>query len=187
MKKIISLILALLTALSLTACGGGEQAASRGSADNASSVSQLMESAANSQSADIPAPALPAEPEPDVRQPLPEPAPAADGIDVDLTQMSATLVYAEVSNMLYCPDDYVGKVVRMAGKTVTFDDETTGQTYYAIIIPDATACCAQGIEYLLADGEYPEPELQATVTGEFELYEEYDLMYCRLKDAAIET
>ena len=110
---------------------------------------------------------------------------AADGIDVDLTQMSATMVYAEVSNVTYCPDDYVGKVVRMTGKTVTIDDEATGQTYYAIIVPDATACCAQGIEYLLADGAYPEPEREATVTGEFELYEDRDVVYCRLKDAEI--
>lgn len=42
-------------------------------------------------------------------------AQAAQKIDVDLTKLSSTLVYAEVFNMLYSPEDYVGKTVKMNG------------------------------------------------------------------------
>ena len=63
----------------------------------------------------------------------------------------------------------------------------TDQTYHSVLIADATACCAQGLEYVLADADaaYPESDAEVTVTGKFELYEELGMMYCRLKDATI--
>ena len=133
-------------------------------------------------------PSLPAEMEPAAQQSTPEHIPAADGVDIDLTQMNATMVYAEVSNIMYMPDDYIGKIIRMNGMAVSSTDPETGITYHAVIIRDATACCASGLDYVLADGqEYPPDESDATVTGEFELYEEDGLIYCQLKDAKIEA
>ena len=143
-----------------------------------------MEDAAKDTDAVELVPTPPAEMEP-VAQESPHTA-GEDGIDVDLTHMSSTMVYAEVSNMMYCPDDYVGKVVRMQGQNINSYYDVTDQTYHSVLIADATACCAQGIEYLLADGEYPADQTEATVTGEFELYDEDGQTYCRLKNAVIE-
>ncbi len=179
--------------LALTACDGGG-AATKSAAGNQSSVSQLMESAAQNAPAEPPLPApapsdgstpiLPAEEF--VPLELPEQPQGADGVDVDLTQMNATMVFAEVSNIMYMPDDYVGKVIRMNGMAVSSTDPETGITYHAVIIRDATACCASGMDYVLAEGqEYPPDEAEVTVTGEFELYEENGLLYCQLKDAAL--
>lgn len=108
-------------------------------------------------------------------------------VDVDLTALSATMVYSEVYNMVTNPEDYYGLIVKMVGIFSVYEDSTTGQMYFAILITDATACCSQGIEFLLVDGEYPDdyPELYstATVIGEFESYEENGYTYYRLKDA----
>ncbi|MBQ9347867.1 MAG: hypothetical protein IJT94_11125 [Oscillibacter sp.] len=113
---------------------------------------------------------------------------AHDGIDVDLTRMSSTMVYGQVSDIMYMPDNYVGKTIRMRGQSYSSYFDETDTTYYYILIADATECCAQGIEYTLTDGTvYPADETEATVTGVFELYDELGVTYCRLKDAVVEA
>ena len=192
MKKLVSLQLSVLLLCALTACGGS-QAATKTTTGGTTTVSQIMENAAKDELPPPPSvnavePALPAEMEPVAQQPAPEHTPTADGVDIDLTQMNATMVYAEVSNIMYMPDDYIGKIIRMNGMAVSSTDPETGITYHAVIIRDATACCASGLDYVLADGqEYPPDESDATVTGEFELYEENGFFYCQLKDAVLST
>ncbi|MDO4562357.1 MAG: hypothetical protein Q4C12_00840 [Clostridia bacterium] len=110
--------------------------------------------------------------------------------DVDLTALSSTMVYAEVYNMMAAPEDYIGKSVKMRGEFSLYQDPETNQLYFALIIEDATACCAQGLEFVLAgDYSYPEdyPELGAeiTVAGKFQTYEENGELYCHLVDAEI--
>ena len=187
MKRMISLCLALAMLVILTGCGNS-QTASKGAVNNSATVSQILEDAAKEEPADAEiVPPLPAEMEPVAQEPLPEHTASEDGIDIDLTRMSSTMVYAEVSNMMYCPDDYVGKIVRMQGQNINSYYDVTEQTYHSVLIADATACCAQGLEYVLADENavYPESDAAVTVIGEFELYEELGMTYCRLKDAAI--
>lgn len=110
-------------------------------------------------------------------------------IDLDLTEMSATMVYSEVSSMIASPEDYVGLIVKMDGTSASYHDESTGKTYYACIIKDATACCAQGIEYDLMEeyGEdaYPADEGFVSVIGEFSTYEEEGQPYITLKNAQL--
>lgn len=116
--------------------------------------------------------------------------PAGD-LDVDLTTLSSTMVYSEVYNMMYYPDNYLEKLVRMKGAFSYFQDEETGQQYFACIISDATACCAQGIEFVLEGDfvypdDYPNVGDEITVTGIFETYDEDGYMYCRLREANLE-
>ena len=112
-----------------------------------------------------------------------------DGIDVDLTVLSPTMVYAEVFNMISYAPDYVGKTIRMQGPAVSYTDEEIGKTYYACLIQDATACCATGLEYVLPEGsEYPEDDEEIIVTGVFDTYVDVDgIEYCRLLDAVMGT
>ncbi len=110
--------------------------------------------------------------------------------DVDLTQMSNTMVYAEVYNMMMTPEDYVGKTIHMEGIFSTYYDQNEDQYYHACVIQDATACCAQGIEFVLKGNPqfpegYPEQGDLITVSGIFELYEENGLEYCRLVEAEL--
>ena len=73
---------------------------------------------------------------------------AAGGVDLDLTVMSSTMVYSEVYNITVAPEEYIGNIVRMKGEFATQVDPESGKRYFACIIKDATACCAQGIEFV---------------------------------------
>ncbi len=90
-------------------------------------------------------------------------------VDIDLTQMSSTLVYAQVYDLLVNTDAYVGQTIRMSGTYNSFDYELTGESLHFVVIADATACCAQGLEfYLPEDAEYAnngdEVEVVGTIT-----------------------
>ena len=110
---------------------------------------------------------------------------AHDGIDIDLTRMSSTMIYGQVAGMMYLPEDYIGKTIRIRGVSSSEYYDVTDTTYYTVFVADAAACCAQGIEYVLTDGAYPDEEEEITVTGVFELYDELGITYCRLADAQI--
>lgn len=110
-------------------------------------------------------------------------------VDVDLTKLSSTMVYAEVFNMLIDAESYEGKTVRMRGLFYVYEHE--GSNVYACVIQDATACCAQGLAFTLSGNHrYPEdfPEVYATVTvrGRFHQYEKDGLTYTALVDGVLE-
>lgn len=118
--------------------------------------------------------------------------PIYEHIDVDLTTMSSTMVYSEVSNMMYYPSRYKDKVVKATGPFVIGTSSIPDYCYPAVLIQDATACCANGLEFLLygiprctskgGDG-YPTPNEQVTVVGRFKTYLEGSSMYVHLVDA----
>lgn len=68
--------------------------------------------------------------------------------DLDLSKLSGTVVYSQVYNMMAEPDAYLGQVIKMAGYYSAYEDKERGVVYHACVIPDATACCAQGIEFI---------------------------------------
>jgi len=114
-----------------------------------------------------------------------------DNIDIDLSVMSSNLIYSEVLNIMTAPYDYCGKVIKMSGLFTAMLDQVDNRTYLACIIQDATACCAQGIEFqpYLPDlnGEDVR-NLEGTeieVVGTFDTYEIGDYTYFTLKDARI--
>lgn len=119
-------------------------------------------------------------------------APAYEKIDVDLTTMSSTMVYSQVLTMLDHPSDFVGKTIKMVGPFRPFASTNPDYCYPAIVVEDATACCASGIEFLLygiprcspkgGDG-YPALNERATIVGRFETYLEGTSMYVHLVDA----
>lgn len=109
-----------------------------------------------------------------------------DDIYVDLTLLSSTLIYSEVYNMMCDPDKYIGKKIRMSGNTAIFHDDYDGNDYYACIIKDATACCSQGIEFQLKEGEYPTEDEVITVTGIYSSYDINGQTFYTLKDAVLE-
>lgn len=105
--------------------------------------------------------------------PQPTATPSPDGVDIDLTRLSATMVFAEVAAMVRTPEDYLGKTVRMAGPLAVYEaNPALGIDYfYTVVIQDATACCQQGMEFIWPEGTLPEAGTGLVVTGTFAEYD----------------
>lgn len=182
MKRIFCLLLAVCMTLSLCACWkGSEKDAGNDTPSSDVEVSAPTES--------IPAPN-------EQETPDEQPQASADGVEVDLTVLSSTMVYSEVYNMLYNdPAHYLGKTVKARGEFSIYQLVTDGvlqpdPVSYACIISDAAACCAEGMEFVLeGDYTYPDdyPELgtEITVIGEFQSYEENGMTWYHLVNARL--
>lgn len=128
----------------------------------------------------------------DVPKPTVDVPDAANGeYDVDLTMLDSNMVYAQVYDLVYGEKDYTGQIIRAKGVFDYYFDPQTNQEYFAILISDATACCAQGIEFELAGehtypDDYPELGSEIVIHGTFNTYEDAYGSYVQLKDAVIE-
>ncbi len=94
--------------------------------------------------------------------------------------------------MMTAPEGYVGKSVKMKGQFAYYEDPETKNQYFACIIADATACCSQGLEFVLKGeysypNDYPKLGTEITVTGTFKTYQEDGATYCQLVDASLVT
>lgn len=178
MKKIILLILTLSMALSLAACGSSDTARNQ-TVNQTQTVNDVLSTAGEGSAAA-------AEEETKRAEALAKVLPG--DYDVDLTQMNSTMVYSEVLQMMQEPDNFIGQTVKMTGAMAVYEGES--RNYYACLIADATACCAQGIEFVWkGDHAYPDdyPELGAeiVVTGTFDTYTENGTLYAQLVDAEL--
>ncbi len=110
-------------------------------------------------------------------------------VDVDLSALSRTMMYAQAYEMIYNPESYHGKSIRMRGPFQSFADETTGETRCVCIIQDATACCTQGIEFELKSGQddLPPQDSEVLVSGTFDSYIRDMFLICVLRDAVLEA
>lgn len=166
MKKNICALLLTLVIISLTGCSNSEVSDPTGTetqSDKAVSATTTIEAADTE---------------------------AEYEVDIDLTQFSSTMVYSEVYAMNYSSEEYIGKSIKISGMFAIYIDEVTDVTYYACLVTDTTACCSEGLEFVLADervfpDEYPELGSDITVAGVLETYEESGFTFCRLADAVI--
>ncbi len=119
-----------------------------------------------------------------------EPAVTPMVIDLDLSNLSGTVVYSMIYNIMYEPEPYLGKVIRIAGYYSAYEDMEHGIVYHACVIPDATACCAQGMEFIWSGehswpDDYPEETTDIIVTGRLEMYTEGEYKYLHLVDSEV--
>lgn len=109
-----------------------------------------------------------------------------NGIDIDLTTMSSTMVYSQVSDIMYKPEQYIGQTIKIKGTFAVYEDEKTGNRYYSVLINDATACCQNGMEFvpneeLKYPDDFPELDTEITVTGTINTYDEDGFTYLHLE------
>ena len=172
MKKWGIMILCLMLALALTGCAGKSK-----------SVEPEVETSTEESSAEPEESSEAAEESVEESSEEPE-----DGIDVDLTELSSTMVYGQLFEIMAAPDEYRGKTIKIKGQFSYFYDESEDQEYFACVVQDATACCAQGIEFVLAGDhtypdDYPELDSEICVVGVYDTYQVGKLSYCTLRDA----
>ncbi len=110
--------------------------------------------------------------------------------DFDLTKMSATMIYSTIFDMLIMPEEYVEKVIKVKGWFETYTNPESGELFYAVVVPDATACCQQGLEFIWpGDHHYPAdfPELgqDVTVTGRYKLVDKDGFAYNYLEASEV--
>ena len=184
MKRIFCLLLSACMMLPLCACGKGREK----DAGN-DTLSSNEEASASAES-------IPTPKEQETSEESEQPQASSNGVDVDLTVLSSTMVYSEVYNMLYNdPAHYLGKTVKARGTFSIYQLVTDGvlqpdPVAYACIIADAAACCAEGMEFVLKDNlaypdDYPEPGAEITVIGEFQSYEENGMTRYHLVNARL--
>ena len=113
-----------------------------------------------------------------------EPLGEADpNVDVDLTILSANMVYAEVYNMMMYPDNYLGKTIKVSGPYYPLYYDGTGNYYHYVMIEDALACCQNGMEFIWDEGthtypdEYPKEDEVIEIVGELKSYKEENYIY----------
>lgn len=117
-------------------------------------------------------------------------AESARAVDVDLTKLSDTMVYSQLYSMVVSPDNYIGKTVKLRGKYSVYDGES--RKVYVCEVMDETACCSQGLEFVLSDSdEYPEYNPDSPITieicGTFAKYVEDNATYVQLENASISS
>ncbi len=184
MKKSILLLsaLALTTCLLCAGCADGARSASP---EKTSAVDAVLgEQTETRAPAPVQTPAAPAPTQTEEQSAGASPG-SSDGIDIDLTAMSSTMVYAEVFSMMENPAAYVGKTVKARGPYYASFYEPTGKYYHFVVIADATACCSQGLEFIwngthIYPDDYPADGTEVEIVGVFGIYEEEGYTYCYL-------
>lgn len=172
MKKVFGLLLCFLLVISLACCSGSGTDPEGADDQNPGASSEQAEDTSGSE------------------KEAASGEDASSGVDIDLTTLSSTMVYAQVYDMVSNPDNFIGKTVRASGPFAVYTDDASGKNYFACIIKDATACCAQGMEFELEGkhdypADYPELNTDITVEGTFDKYEEAGQTYCTLRKARI--
>ena len=186
MKRLSVLILCALLSLTAAGCGASQTSNAKAAGSKTKTVSDVLADAQATTAADTAATQIATQfPQKNLTYPKLD-----YKAELDLSTMSSTMVYAEVSNMMQKPDDYVGKTVKANGTFDVFVDPKTETYYYTCIVQDATACCSQGIEFLPEKemkypDDFPEVGTPIAVGGTFETYKEGEKQYIRLKNAKL--
>ena len=184
MKKVLCVLLAVVMLAAVTGCGGSRDVRYAQGKQGKSVVDVLNEKTNEND------PTTETSPDRSQIDAAPTAHPVDAGpVDVDLTTLSSTMVYSEVYNMMAEPEKYMGRRVRMKGSFAIAEGDE--KYYFVCLIADATACCAQGIEFVLKDerkfpDEYPSVGAEITVVGIFDTYMEGTLQYYQLIDAVME-
>jgi hypothetical protein len=116
----------------------------------------------------------------------------ADEVDIDFTELTSNLVYAEIYNIMQRPGDYMGQTFKLTGPYYADYYDVTGQTYHFVLIMDALACCQQGLEFRWNGShrfpeDYPGEMEDIALTGTWDSYDEDGRTYYYLQVDDVET
>jgi len=103
-------------------------------------------------------------------------------VDLDLTELSATMSYAAINNIMADPESNVGVTIKALGNYNAWHFDVTGMTYHFIIIEGPPGCCPKGMEFILqgediSPDDYPPKDAKIEITGVFGSYDELGGIY----------
>ena len=110
-----------------------------------------------------------------------------NGVDIDLTVLSKTMLSAQLSNIMSNVNKYLGKKIKISGSYSAFYAEENDKYYsYVITYMDPTFCCSEGMEFSWKGDhkypdDYPEEGTPIEVIGELKSYEESGNRYSYLE------
>ena len=108
---------------------------------------------------------------------------ASDEADLDLVKLNQTMLYSQLQVISNDYEKYLGKKIRLAGTmNVAMGEEAN---YYIVECSDTTACCSQGLEFIIKGGstkpeDYPKTGDRVLVNGTLEKYYEGSKPYIHL-------
>ena len=107
---------------------------------------------------------------------------ALSKVDIDLTVLSATVLSAELMNIIINSEDYLGKTIRVSGTYYNLFFEQTGSYYHYVITKAGDECCQEGMEFRLSGDpvfpdDFPRMRTIIEVEGVFSTYEELGREY----------
>ncbi len=128
----------------------------------------------------IPAPA-PKEPSRE-NQKSDEKAASKDKIDIDFSKMNDTITFAQISNMVFESENYLGKNIRIDGELFVTYNEQAHANMFSVIRYDATACCQTGFDFIIRGNptypdEFPPVHSKIQVTGVYSITDRYGFDY----------
>ncbi len=92
----------------------------------------------------------------------------AQSIDHDLSKMSGIMAYSLLFEILINPEPYLGKTIKATGFFYRGYSEHTKRNFNYVMVGDETACCWQGLEFLI-DGRENLPENYPTQNDDIEV------------------
>ncbi|MDO5559929.1 MAG: hypothetical protein Q4F95_10070 [Oscillospiraceae bacterium] len=175
-KNIIALLLVLsLAALCSCSSSAPSSVSESDSADVTTDINDYINEALKNKKNETDT-----QPEPPVTQE------AEEGVDMDLTQLGDSMVYAQVYDLLSNADKYMGQTIKIRGRFQSVVSDETNLRYYYVMVSDTTACCQQGFEFIWGDNshvypdEYPQEDSEIVIKGVLGTYDEQDKTYCYL-------
>ena len=108
---------------------------------------------------------------------------SSDEADLDLVKLNQTMLYSQLVNIAENYESYIGKKIRLAGTMNVASGEDTN--YFIVECSDVTACCNQGLEFIIKGGstkieDYPKTGDRVLVNGTLEKYYEGSKPYIHL-------
>jgi hypothetical protein len=110
-----------------------------------------------------------------------------DGIDIDFTRLSNTLMQAEYHRIGMDIESYLGKTMRVSGRyeILTLSED---EVSHIIMLMDGDECCQMGIEFKLEEENgYPAIGTMIEINGVLALYESREHRYVYLRADKLEV
>jgi hypothetical protein len=96
-------------------------------------------------------------------------------VNIDLTKMSSTMVYAQMNNISQKPESYLNKTIKVKGMYYPAHHEPSDTYFHFVIVADASSCCLQAMEFKWMGNhkypdDYPEHGDEIEMSGVYKKY-----------------